>query len=435
MATRSESCIRRDGSFAAGGRFSFLLAALLNNALLAHLLTPAELGVYFVAFSVVNVGVIVATFGFGQLAVRQLSTALASTTPGDVTTLARALIRSAAATTAGTVLVLGCCGHLIAGNPATTIAAGCLLAAVSFERLLAEMLRGCGDVVMASFCGGPLSAGGCVILLAVAAATGVEMTPASALAVFAGCRLPVLLFAMIILRQRLRPYRDAARSAIPAARLLGEAWPMALNNLARTTIMQVDLWLLTAVAPAETVGIYGLATRLATLLQTPQYVASATMMPRIAPLYESGQRRELALRIQSVSTLCVLPVLAAVILLPLVGRPMLRLFFGESYTDGLVPLIILAFGHLVCVGCGLASISLLMTGHQRAVVAVVVVTGGCHAALCAVGVWQYGMIGAAAGAAIGMALRDLVLSATVRHVLGFWPLCGMSLRRSPRPAP
>src|SRR5687768_15896805 len=58
------------GAWALGGRMAQALTALATNALLARLLSPQELGAYFLAFSVVMLGSMVGSLGANYAVVR-----------------------------------------------------------------------------------------------------------------------------------------------------------------------------------------------------------------------------------------------------------------------------------------------------------------------------------------------------------------------------
>src|SRR5215203_1705362 len=58
------------GAWASGGRIAMVFTALATNALLARLLSPREVGLYFLAFSVVQLGSLMGSLGLEQAVVR-----------------------------------------------------------------------------------------------------------------------------------------------------------------------------------------------------------------------------------------------------------------------------------------------------------------------------------------------------------------------------
>src|SRR5918998_1845344 len=58
------------GAWAFGSKILVALAGLISSALLARLLTPGELGTYFLAYSILNVGTSLGALGLTETVVR-----------------------------------------------------------------------------------------------------------------------------------------------------------------------------------------------------------------------------------------------------------------------------------------------------------------------------------------------------------------------------
>ena len=103
VARLSVSRLLSGSVWAFGGRGLGTVLALLINAFLARLLTPDQLGAYFLAFSVVTVLVLVAQLGGKPTMVRLVAASLATARPG----------RARAA--AGQIVLLGFLGSVTVG--------------------------------------------------------------------------------------------------------------------------------------------------------------------------------------------------------------------------------------------------------------------------------------------------------------------------------
>jgi len=130
-------------------------------------------------------------------------------------------------------------------------------------------------------------------------------------------------------------------------------------RLSAMGMTHVDLLVIGALAPAQAVAQYAVASRFALLIGTGQQLFMATYMPR-ARRHMSAGHPELARREYHVSRILglmlTLPVLAC---LTLVGHSLLDLFgdFGKSYGA----FLILMAGHLINLGFGMHSTHLSMT--------------------------------------------------------------------------
>src|SRR5947209_490904 len=92
-----------------GGKVGTILLSLLLNMLLARLLPPTELGVYFTTFTLVMIGATVAQLGLDRAVVRVVSEAIAVGYPGRARRAIRRtfVIGTLSACGMGLVLALG----------------------------------------------------------------------------------------------------------------------------------------------------------------------------------------------------------------------------------------------------------------------------------------------------------------------------------------
>jgi len=72
----------KGGAWAFAGKVVTALSGLAISALLARLLTPEEMGAYFLTFSLVSVAAIVAQLGLTQTVVRLVAESMGTDRPG-----------------------------------------------------------------------------------------------------------------------------------------------------------------------------------------------------------------------------------------------------------------------------------------------------------------------------------------------------------------
>jgi O-antigen/teichoic acid export membrane protein len=118
------------------------------------------------------------------------------------------------------------------------------------------------------------------------------------------------------------------------------------------------------------------------------------------------------------------PSLAITLAMLAVGRPVLSLF-GHEYAIGYELLFILSTGMMARASVGPAERLLNMLGAERACAVVYAVAFAATLVFCLVLVPRYGLVGAAAGAALGMFVEAGLLAWAVKARLGLrafiWP--------------
>ncbi len=192
---------------------------------------------------------------------------------------------------------------------------------------------------------------------------------------------------------------------------------------------QIDVYLLGFLADVEMVGIYAAALRGAALISLGLSLAVVTISPAFAGHYAAGKTAALEQAVRQATRLGLLtglPVAAAMII---GGRWFLGLF-GPAFVTGHVALILLTAGQLVNITCGPVAALLTMTGHERDVVIGLGASllTGLLMGLALIPVW--GINGAAAASAGGLAAWNLILLAFGRRRLGL----SLPLLRKSKPA-
>ncbi len=148
-------------------------------------------------------------------------------------------------------------------------------------------------------------------------------------------------------------------------------------------------------------GLYGVAAKLATLAALGLAVADYIIMPKISSLYESKQMgklqqtiRSAAFQILSIS----LPVIAGLIIF---GKFILG-FFGKTYQEAYLPLLVLLVGQLINAMTGMVGGLMTMTGHQKQFFIFYFFAILLQFGLNIVLINQFGIIGASLGTSIAM---------------------------------
>ncbi len=425
------------GLWAFGSRLATAFTAFATTFLLARLLSPQDLGAYFLAFSVVSVGSLVGLLGMDQAVVRLMAESI------DMKQFERA--RSVL----GKVLGLGGLGALGVGiayllfgrivethvfRAPTLVAVTWLVAlwimVVALQLLMAEVFRGLHDIRLASIF---FSLGNGVVLTASLGVLWllVDRTGLSSVLLLAvGSSLASATLAGWLLYRKvasLPPSESVAANTEGFSDILRLAWPLLVTNVTLFALGQgyVDLWIVGAFRPEEDVALFGAAARAVMLVVLPILVVNSVVSPLIAGMYAQGKTRGLERALRITATLATIPALLVWAVLLLLGGPILGLLFGPFYREGAVVLALLSTGQLANVLVGACGATLTMTGHQR--VAMLITVGG--GLIMIVGslalVVPYGITGVAAATALGIVVTNVAYWLAVRRKTGMWTHAGL----------
>lgn len=426
---RTGSRLLGGGAWALAGSGAETLLALAENALLARLLLPPEVGAFYLLLSVVTVTGMVGQLGMGQAVVRLVAAAIGVGRPGE----ARAVIRR--------VLGIGALGAggaalLLAGGPGAWVAerlfrspamadaailAGAWCALWTLRTLIAEVFRGLGDIRLAS-----IFAKAAVALVSVAAYAALWAWRGSAgLAAVLGVALTSaalgLLVALVLLRRKTVALGPAPAATPPVLRF---AFPLLLNNAIAYLLLHANLWLLGALADGEDVALYAAALRLSATALLPLVVVNAAVQPLIAELWAADRSRELERMLRAAAGAAALPGLAVGALLLALGRPLLGWVYGDFYAAAGVALALMVAGQLASLVTGSCGVTLIMTGHERLRLAITAVSAVWTVAAGYLLITRFGLVGAALNVAVGQALQNALAWIAVRARLGIWTHAG-----------
>jgi O-antigen/teichoic acid export membrane protein len=427
------------GAWALAGRVGVVLSQLAVNALLARLLSPQDLGAYFLAFSVISFGSVAGWLGLDQAGVRFVAESLGLGEYRRARRTVGKVVRFGLLGTSGVglayLLVGGLIGERLFHSP-TLVAVTGLVAAwmvvTSLQSLLAATFRGFHDIRLATVFGASVSGlgllPGALMVLSLGIVLLFEGSTSLALvlllAILSG--LTSALTAGWMLHRKTAALPARGENDVRSSEILQVAWPLLVTNLTLFAITQVDIWILGAFRPPEEVAVYGAAARVVLLVAMPLQIMNAVVPPLIAEMYAQGRMRALERTLRPMATLAGIPALLVLLGFVLLGGPLLGLVYGGYYSAGATVLVLLSVGQLVSVWVGSCALTLAMTGHQSLLMGITVCCGVATvvAGLSLVG--RYGSEGVAAAAAGGLALQNILLWLAARYAIGIWTHLGFA---------
>lgn len=394
----------------------FLLAILL-----ARTLGPEGYGVYAFVIAIISLLAIPTQLGLPQLVVRETAKAQAAEAWGLMSGLWRWSTLAVWLFTA-VVLALAFVGLLLFGDrldalTRTTFITGLLLVPlIALGNLRGAALRGLSHVVAGQLPETVFRPGILIALCLIVILVSSSQTLSAATAMGLHALAAAIAFSLgAWLLWRARPIELASHPApVYAAReWTASAWPLALTSGLFAVNAQLGVLLLVLFEASEAVGIYKVATAVATLIPFGLSAVNLVVMPYFARLHAQGDRA----RLQKLVTLSARAILALALPVTLVfvffGKPLLTLAFGPDYGVGHKALAILAIGQMVNAGMGSVGVLLNMTGHERDTLRGVAVAAVTNILFGLVLIPAFGLEGAAVATAVTLVIWNLLLRRAV----------------------
>lgn len=205
-----------------------------------------------------------------------------------------------------------------------------------------------------------------------------------------------------------------------ARALFSTSWPLILSNFTQRINSWTAVMVLGIFSTASAVGIYNTAARTAMLSALVLFAFNSIFSPIISSLHKRGLLDDLGRLYQDVSRWVFTGGFTIFLLTVVLGKDILAVL-GSAFVSGWVVLVIVAGAQLFNSSVGPTQRVLAMTGHQR--VLMLATTGSAVIGVAAniLLVPLYGALGAGIATAAAIVLMNAITLLYVRRLLGFWP--------------
>ena len=211
------------------------------------------------------------------------------------------------------------------------------------------------------------------------------------------------------------------------------AWPMFLTGGLFMIMNQTDTLMLGYMKQAEDVGIYHIASRIASITLFVLMAMGYRSAPLYAELYHSGQHDELQLLAQRSAKLMFWMTLPIVIFVLLGGKLILSIF-GDEFIAGYYALLFIVIAEFIHTSSGSIGNFLNMTGNQKVFRNIILIGVATNVTLNALLIPIYSYSGAAFASLISMITWNILGTFYIRYKFGYYigyiPL--LNLRRNLR---
>jgi O-antigen/teichoic acid export membrane protein len=167
---------------------------------------------------------------------------------------------------------------------------------------------------------------------------------------------------------------------------------------------RIDLILLGSMKGASEAGIYAIAARAAEFVPFFLFAANTAIAPKISHLYHAGDHDKLQRLTTASARRLLLVTLPFAVVLIVLARPLLHMFYGERFTDGATALQILVLAQFFAIASGPVGILLNMTAHAGASAKAFASGAVTNLVLNLLLIPRFGYVGAATATAISITL-------------------------------
>ncbi len=394
-------------------RVAAALAAFLLTLVIARTLGPEQSGYYFLAFSIVAILAALSRLGLDSTLVRFIGADNTQATSA----VKKALVMAGAASLVSSVglfalaepLALHLFQKAELASVLRSISVG--VTGLALLTLAGNALQGLGRVVPSILVTGViLNFSLIAALLLVQSVTADSLARMFALFSIATAFVGFLVF--------LRPHLGAKQSEIEYREILESCLPLLFVVVMQQLVQWSGLFIAGVYLQPESVSLLACAQRTAMLVSFVLVAVNLVVAPRFASLYRQGAMAELeklALTSVKLVTALALPVILVMVVFP----DTVMLLFGPEFVDGGPLLRILAVGQFLNAICGSVGILLIMSGNEKDVRNVVLISGTFALSSVWVLTAFYGESGNAIGTAAAIAGQNLMTVFLVRKRLGF----------------
>ncbi|MGB5540793.1 MAG: oligosaccharide flippase family protein, partial [Gammaproteobacteria bacterium] len=404
-----------DGVWVLTGRVVSMLSGLLVIVFITRLLDSAEVGFYFLCFSLITILALVSQLGMNLAVVRLIAEALSNEKHEQAASVATLAVK----VVAKAIVVVSCLGlfFVVIKPPEVFVSLSLdryvlliLMVWFSFQTMLgiiSESLRGYHDVRAATLYGatlpGLLSVVAMYLLWSLVETSSIDLV----LSLLAG---PIVLSTVLgagRLWKIILPSRGQGQADLSG--IVSVAWPMWSTNITLLLLTQADIWIIGSFLTVDDVAVYGAAARLIMAIPTSLMILNAVVSPVIADQFYRQQQTRLEQTLRTGTTLAAIPSALVMVVFCLAGESLLVLLYGPFYSDGYLILVVLGIGQLFNVISGPCGMVLLMTGHQRSMMVISVLTSLLAIVASIYAVIHVGVLGVAAVFSAALIVQNILM--------------------------
>ncbi|HCS12574.1 MAG: hypothetical protein COS82_06215 [Zetaproteobacteria bacterium CG06_land_8_20_14_3_00_59_53] len=422
-----------NGVWVISGKVLAIVAGVLANAMLTRLMSPEEVGIYFLMISIASVAVLFAQAGQNQAAVRFIARLRGQ---GLAASAGSVVIKAFLIAGSASLMMAVCYAFFVEllGYPlfhSELMVVGSLWVAAwivlnALRALAAECLRGLEEIRLATLFEGLFSSLLFALLLLFVWLNRQDISLYQVIVITTCSALLSMLFALYSLGRRVVPL--SSHGPVGVKELLRTGLPLLGGNIVVVLMTSLGLWVVGYLGTAEDAAQYGAAARVMLLAQFPLLALNAMLPPMIARIHAEGNIQEMERVVRLAASVALLGSGLVMLVFLFWGGDLLALLFGSFYADARWILVFLCIGVVANAWSGFCGPVLMMTGYHNELVRMSL--WAASATLLATWVLgrSFGSEGVALAMSVGMIVLHLLMWLAVRRHIAIWTHAGGMLR-------
>lgn len=396
------------------GQTVVLAAAVCRGIMLARMLNPADLGRLFLLLSGAGLAAGLGLTGFAVVGLRRVA---ASDGPESASRNIRGVVQLVLVAN-GTLLILTALVRAPSGmSVPETLAFAALVTVVLWIGLLSALARGLGHIVFAiqqEQVAVPIAQ---VLALGLCLVSRGTLSVAFLMTLLAGCAVPSLLWLGRPVAAAAMAHSDPVSVRLRRA-VLVESAPVTLNAVVWRAFADLPLWVAGLTIGPEGSALFGVAQRLASLVQLPLAAVASVLTPEVAALLARRQYADLEGRLRRGAALATIGSATGFAVLVIGSHPLLRLVYGPYFERAAQAVIVLGLAQLINSATGMGGVTLQMMNESRRLLLLSVVSLSILAAI----VWPlattFGLTGLAWASMVAVTVQNVLMIHAVRRLTG-----------------
>ncbi|WP_339138609.1 MAG: flippase [Candidatus Electrothrix sp. GW3-4] len=420
----------KGGLWAFAGKVSALLMGLALSSLLARLLSPEDMGAYFLALNLATFFSIFSRIGLDNTLQRFVAEALGRDQPH----IACAIIRKGLILTLIGALLVAVAVYLWVGpwvnqylltserlgNSIGFVSVWLIL--LTFQYVFTAIFQAAQQIRIAVIINGLLTSSIATVFIAYYFLVKGQATLYQVLPwILVAGGFNILIAILTLINKKANSDKSTKKDkSVGYARLAGHSWPLLINTVMVFIQGQSGLWVIGSFRSDAEVAAYGAAIRLVLLTSMTLMVVNTVLPPLIVHLHADNQKKRLEKVLRSTATIASIPSLAVLLCYIFFGGWMLETIFGEYYRTGATVLMITSLAQAVNVLVGSCGYVLIMTGHNYVIMFISIASSIIALSGSLLLVQSYGSTGVAIGYTVAMFVQQLAMLLFARYRCGVW---------------
>ncbi|KUK52383.1 MAG: Polysaccharide biosynthesis protein [Desulfotomaculum sp. 46_296] len=403
--------------------------AIVNKVLLARCLGPGLFGAYVIFLRICDLAGIFSLLGTKTLTVKLIGIAAGEKDWGLLKGTLSSIFKIVLASSVGTVLLIWLirqplCLKIFKSPDLFRMLIFCagVIPLQNYLALTIETYKGLQDIKTASFL--PVLQQLIFFILLSLLILGSAATIQNVLLALTAGLFFAPLAGLLIFAKRVKGWPS---KRVGTNDILADSLPMLVTSGVVLLMTSTDVYVLGIFSNAVQVGIYGVASSLASVTFLSGNVINQVIPAMIAHFNAKKDLHNLKYVTRYATTISAMVSVPVFLFLFLFGRNILAVLFGPQYTNGAAALSFLILGQMVNTLTGSCDYFLQMTGLHVVFMKISIFSGLLNLALNIILVQHFGKEGVAASTAFSLVVQNSLSVLVVHRKTGIWTFASLEI--------